>query len=77
MCSIVLKPSTAMNDAKLPQFQIQLENDEFLLPKGPITLVDGESMKNNARFVQNLDEKLREKVCEILQLDLDLNQMKC
>ena len=67
MCSIVLKPSTAMNDAKLPQFQILLENDEFLLPKGPITLVDGESMKNNARFVQNLDEKLREKVCEKMQ----------
>ena len=49
------------------QSLIQLENDEFLLAEGPITLVDGESMKNNARFMQNLDEKLREKVCEKMQ----------
>lgn len=34
-------------------------------------LVDDGSMKNNARFVQKLDEKLREKVEEVLDLDLN------
>lgn len=51
----------------LIQFQNVHENGEFLLAEGPTTLVDGESMKNNARFMQNLDEKLREKVCEKMQ----------
>jgi hypothetical protein len=40
-------------------------------------LVDAGSMKNNARFMKKFAEKWREKVCEICNFDLDLNQMEC
>ena len=39
-CTILAENPTAIDDAKLQQFQNLLENDGFLLPKGPIMLVD-------------------------------------
>lgn len=39
--------------------------------------VNGESMKNHAMFMQNLAEKLREKVLEIFHFDLDLSKNEC
>lgn len=72
-----MESSTAIVMHKLQQFLIQLWNDDSLLAEDSIALEDDDSMKNKQRIVQNVDEKFREKVLEILQLDLDLNQMNC
>ena len=61
----------------MQQFLKQHENDEILLQFNSKMLVDQGYIKNYARFLENFEEKWREKVCAILCLDLDLVQMMC
>ena len=50
---------------------------ETLLQSSSIMLVDDDLIKNKAMFVKNFDEKVREKIVKIGELDLDLSKMKC
>lgn len=74
-CLIRPEISTAIDEHELQQYMIWLENDDSLLAEDPIALVDDESKRSNARFVQNLDERLREKIEELLDLDLNFTIM--
>ena len=61
---ILLESSTAMDGGELQQFQISSKIGESCFQKCPIMLRDQGLIKNKARFVKNLDEKVREPNCE-------------
>ena len=57
---ILLESSTAIDGGELQQFQISSKIGESCFQKCPIMLVDQGLIKNNARFMEKFDEKVRE-----------------